>query len=84
MAKASTQAAAPVSDRTAALVRRTITGVVFVIAGLSFVFGFGNGLSLGLRLGVPAWIAGLVSPAVDLSVSALLVAVQHIRAQGVT
>jgi hypothetical protein len=84
MTKGTPQAAAPFSDRTAALVRRTITGVVFVIAGLSFTFGFGNGLALGLRLEVPPWIAGLVSPAVDLSVSALLVAIQYVRAQGVT
>jgi len=84
MAKASTQAAAPVSDRTAALVRRSITSVVFVVGSLTFIFGFGNGWTLGVRLGVPAWVAPLVAPAVDLSVTALLVAIHYIRAQGVT
>jgi len=84
MAKNTPQAAAPFSDRTAALVRRTITGVVFVIGGLTFAFGFGNGWTLGVRLGVPGWVAPLVAPAVDLSVTALLVALHYIRAQGVT
>jgi hypothetical protein len=38
-------------------VRRTVTSVVFIIAGLSFAFGFGNGWALGVQLGVPGWIA---------------------------
>lgn len=71
------------TSRAARLVRRTITFVVFVIAGLAFVFGFGNGWTLGLQLGVPRWIAPLVAPAVDLSVVSLLVSVQHIRARGI-
>ncbi|GGW15158.1 hypothetical protein GCM10018980_40130 [Streptomyces capoamus] len=61
-------------------IRRSVTAVVFVIAGLSFVFGFGNGWSLGVRLGVPIWIAPLVAPAVDLSVVALLASLQYLRA----
>jgi hypothetical protein len=64
-------------------VRQTVTAVVFLIAGLAFAFGFGNGWALGVRLGVPAWIAPLVAPAVDLSVVALLAAVQYLRAHGV-
>ncbi len=68
--------------RLAGTVRRTVTFVVFVIAGLSFAFGFGNGWQLGLALGVPAWIAPLVAPAVDLSVVALLASVQLLRAYG--
>lgn len=67
----------------AAIMRRSVTVVVFIIAGLSFAFGFGNGWSLGLRLGVPGWIAPLVAPAVDLSVVALLAALQYLRANGV-
>ena len=67
---------------TSLVVRRTVTAVVFLIAGLAFTFGFGNGWALGVRLGVPAWIAPLVAPAVDLSVVALLAAVQYLRAQG--
>lgn len=71
------------TGRPAAVVRRVVTVVVFTIAGLAFAFGFGNGWSLGLRLGVPVWIAPLVAPAVDLSVVALLVAVQYLTAHGV-
>jgi len=67
----------------AVTIRRTVTTVVFVIAGLSFTFGFGNGWAVGVRLGVPGWIAPLVSPAVDLSVVALLASLQHLRAKGV-
>jgi hypothetical protein len=75
----------PVSTRrtTASLVRRTITSVVLVIAGLSFAFGFGNGWTLGLQLGVPQWIAPLIAPAVDLSVVSLIVSIQYVRAQGI-
>lgn len=69
--------------RSAVLVRRTITVVVFLISGLAFSFGFGNGLELGLSLGVPRWIAGLVSPAVDMSVTTLIVAIQYLRTLGV-
>lgn len=64
-------------------VRRTVTSVVFVIAGCAFAFGFGNGWQIGLALGVPGWIAPLVAPAVDLSVVALLASVQFLRAHGV-
>lgn len=71
------------TGQSAVLVRRTITAVVFVIAGLAFAFGFGNGWTLGLQLGVPRWIAPLVAPAVDLSVLALIVSIQYVRAQGI-
>lgn len=80
---ASAITATPVfTGRTAHAVRRTVTSVVFVIAGLAFAFGFGNGWALGVQLGVPAWIAPLVAPAVDLSVIALLATVQFLRAHG--
>jgi hypothetical protein len=69
--------------RTAVLVRRAITLVVFVIAGLAFAFSFDNGWLLGLQLGVPHWVAPAVTPAVDLSVLALIVSIQYIRAQGI-
>lgn len=71
------------TGRSAVLVRRTITAVVFIIAGLAFSFGFGNGLELGLSLGVPRWIAGLVSPAVDLTVLTLIVSIQYVRGAGI-
>jgi len=67
----------------AVFMRRSVTVVVFVIAGLTFAFGFGNGYAVGVRLGVPGWIAPLVAPAVDLSVVALLASMQYLRAQGV-
>jgi hypothetical protein len=70
-------------DRTARTIRRGLTAVVFIVAGLSFSFGLGNGWQLGVRLGVPGWIAPLVAPAVDLSVVALLASMQFLRANGV-
>jgi len=69
--------------RPAVLVRRTITVAVFAIAGLAFAFGFSNGLAVGLALGIPAWGAVVVAPAVDLSVVALLTTMQFLRARGV-
>jgi hypothetical protein len=71
------------SGRTAVTIRRGLTAVVFVVAGLSFAFGLGNGWQLGLLLGIPPWIAPLVAPAVDLSVIALLASMQYLRANGV-
>lgn len=69
--------------RPADLVRRTITVAVSAIGGLAFAFGFSNGLAVGLALGVPAWGAVVVAPAVDLSVVALLTTMQFLRARGV-
>lgn len=71
------------TDTTAKVLKNTVTVVVFVIASLSFAFGFGNGWQIGLSLGVPGWIAPLTAPAVDLSVVALLAAVQFLRAHGI-
>lgn len=68
-----------VPESMAILIRRGLTAVVFIIASLSFAFGFGNGWLLGLALGVPGWIAPLVAPAVDLSVVALLASVHYLR-----
>jgi hypothetical protein len=53
-----------------------------VIVGLTFLFGFGNVLSLALRLGVSPWVAPLVAPAVDLSVLALLVSLRRLALRG--
>ena len=71
-----------VTEAAAVFIRRGLTAVVFVIAGLSFAFGFGNGWLLGLALGVPGWIAPLIAPAVDLSVVALLASLQYLRLHG--
>jgi uncharacterized membrane protein YphA (DoxX/SURF4 family) len=70
------------TDNAAVLVRRTVTAVVFIIAGLTFCFGFGNGYAVGIMLGVPGWIAPLVAPAVDLTVVALLASMQYLRTSG--
>jgi hypothetical protein len=67
----------------AQMIRTAVTAVVFTIAGLTFMLGFGNGYAVGLQLGVPGWIAPLVAPAVDLTVVALLASLQYLRAQGV-
>lgn len=74
--------AATFTGRAAVAMRRTVTTVVFLIAGLTFAFGFSNGWAVGLQLGAPAWSAPLVAPAVDLSVVALLASMQYLRANG--
>ncbi|MFF4758722.1 DUF2637 domain-containing protein [Streptomyces sp. NPDC001292] len=64
------------------ITQRTITAVMIVIASLAFVFSFGNVWSLALRLGVPAPIAPLIAPMVDLSVVGLLVALRYLSLRG--
>ncbi|WP_374615578.1 HAL/PAL/TAL family ammonia-lyase [Frankia sp. AgKG'84/4] len=53
-----------------------------VVVALTFCFGFGNVLALGLRLGVPMWIGPLAAPAVDLSVIGLLIGSQRLSVNG--
>ncbi|WNO73078.1 DUF2637 domain-containing protein [Streptomyces sp. AM8-1-1] len=65
------------------ITQRTVTVVMVVIAALAFVFSFGNVWSLALRLGVPAPIAPLIAPMVDLSVVGLLVALRYLSLRGV-
>lgn len=65
-----------------AVVVRAVTVIIGVVVGLTFLFGFGNVLNLGLRLGVPAWVAPLVAPAVDLSVIGLLLGTRHLALAG--
>ncbi|MET9083782.1 DUF2637 domain-containing protein [Streptomyces sp. NPDC004237] len=64
------------------ITQRTITAVMIVIAALAFVFSFGNVWSLALRLGIPAPIAPLIAPMVDLSVVGLLVALRYLSLRG--
>ncbi|MFF2651647.1 DUF2637 domain-containing protein [Streptomyces sp. NPDC058045] len=64
------------------ITQRTVTVVMGVIAALAFVFSFGNVWTLALRLGVPAPIAPLIAPMVDLSVVGLLVALRHLSLRG--
>jgi len=61
---------------------RLVTVIVGVVVGLTFCFGFGNVLALGLRLGVPIWVAPLVAPAVDLSVVGLLLGSRQLAVNG--
>ena len=66
------------------ITQRTITAVMIIIAVLAFVFSFGNVWSLALRLGVPAPIAPLIAPMVDLSVVGLLVALRYLSLRGLS
>jgi hypothetical protein len=63
-------------------VTRFVTTVMGVVIGLTFLFGFGNVLALALRIGVPAYVAPLVAPAVDLTVLGLLVGTRHLALCG--
>lgn len=81
------QPAATVSSRSAsdgATVVRAVTVIMGVVVGLTFLFGFGNVLNLGLRLGVPIWVAPLVAPAVDLSILGLLLGTRQLALYGAT
>jgi len=61
---------------------RSVTVIAGVVIALTFLFAFGNVLDLALRLGVPAFIAPLVAPAVDLSVVGLLVGIRYLTVHG--
>ncbi|EIV94906.1 hypothetical protein [Frankia sp. QA3] len=77
-AESNNDAAPPLTAAVVKLVTATMAAVV----GLTFLFGFGNVLALGLRLGVPIWVAPLVAPAVDLSVLGLLLGTRHLAVHG--
>lgn len=59
-----------------------MTVIVGIVVGLTFLFGFGNVATLGVRLGFPTYVAFLVAPAVDLSVVGLLLGTQHLALHG--
>ncbi|MEX5709113.1 hypothetical protein AB1484_12580 [Parafrankia sp. FMc6] len=61
---------------------RMVTVIVGTVVGLTFLFGLGNVATLGIRLGVPTYIAILVAPAVDLSVIGLLLGARHLTLHG--
>jgi hypothetical protein len=54
------------------LTSNAVTAIIGVIAAMAFLFSFGNVTLLCIHLGVPRMIAWMVSPAVDLSVTGLL------------
>jgi hypothetical protein len=60
--------------RVDAVTRSAVTIIIAITALVSFVFSFGNVTLLCLSVGIPRTIAWLVSPAVDLSVTGLLLA----------
>jgi hypothetical protein len=61
-----------------------VTIIMGTVVGLTFLFGFGNVLTLALRLGVPIWVAPLVAPAVDLSILGLLLGTRHLALHDAT
>ncbi|MCK9905067.1 hypothetical protein MXD63_34260 [Frankia sp. Cpl3] len=61
---------------------RMVTVIVGTVVGLTFLFGLGNVATLGIRLGVPTYVAILVAPAVDLSVVGLLLGARHLTLHG--
>ena len=63
---------------------RAVTAIVGTVVALTFIFGFGNVWTLGLRLGVPGWVAPFVAPAVDLSILGLLLGIRHLALHGAT
>ncbi|WKU45936.1 DUF2637 domain-containing protein [Streptomyces sp. VNUA116] len=65
------------------ITQRTVTVVMGLIAALAFVFSFGNVWALALRLGVPAPVAPLIAPMVDLSVVGLLVGLRYLSLRGI-
>ena len=81
-------AAAPAHGRPAepgeALTRRAVTAVTAAIMVMTFAFSLGNVTRLCLDLGITAWIAWLVAPAVDLSVIGLLTGMRFLSLHGYT
>ena len=60
------------------LTRRAVTAVTVAIVVMTFAFSLGNVTHLCLDLGITAWIAWLVGPAVDLSVVGLLTGMRYL------
>ncbi len=75
-------ATSPASQEARPFALRAVTVLIASVVALSFLFGLGNVWALGIRLGVPTYIAPLVAPAVDLSVVALLVATRQLALTG--
>jgi hypothetical protein len=67
-----------------ALTRRAVTLITASILVLTFVFSLGNVTRLCLDLGITAWIAWLVGPAVDLSLIGLLTGMRFLSLHGYT
>jgi hypothetical protein len=65
-----------------ALTRQAVTAVTIAIVVMTFAFSLGNVTRLCLNLGITAWIAWLVGPAVDLSVVGLLTGMRYLSLHG--
>lgn len=64
--------------------RRAVTVITAAIVVMAFAFSLGNVTRLCLVLGITAWIAWLVAPAVDLSVVGLLAGIRFLSLHGYT
>jgi hypothetical protein len=67
-----------------ALTRRAVSVITAAIVVMAFAFSLGNVTRLCLDLGITAWIAWLVGPAVDLSVVGLLTGMRFLSLHGYT
>ena len=75
---------APPAQPGEALTRRAVTAVTIAIVLMTFAFSLGNVTRLCVNLGITAWIAWLVGPAVDLSVVGLLTGMRYLSLHGYT
>jgi hypothetical protein len=75
---------APPAQPGEALTRRAVTAVTIAIVLMTFAFSLGNVTQLCVNLGITAWIAWLVGPAVDLSVVGLLTGIRFLSLHGYT
>ena len=75
---------APPAQPGEALTRRAVTAVTIAIVLMTFAFSLGNVTRLCVNLGITAWIAWLVGPAVDLSVLGLLTGMRFLSLHGYT
>ena len=62
---------------------RTVTLTASVIAVCAFTFSFGNIWHLALAWGIPAPIAPLVAPMLDVSVVGLMIAIRQLALRGI-
>ena len=67
-----------------AVTRRAVTVITGAIMVMAFAFSLGNVTDLCLSLGITAWIAWLVGPAVDLSVVGLVTGMRYLSLHGYT
>ena len=79
----STPQAAPADPRMARTIITVVSVTGSIIAACAFAFSFGNVWHLALLWGLPAPIAPLVGPMLDISVVGLLIAVRHLTLHGI-